>query len=654
MFPEFFRVFSYLQPGLERTPRIPRRPKYQQNMSEQIEQNDEQSQLKLLIAKGKEQGFLTYHEVNDHLPDDIVDPEQVEDIINMINDMGITVHESPPEMSIIMTDSTDAPDEDAAAEAAAALASVENEFGRTTDPVRMYMREMGTVDLLTREGEIKIAKRIEDGLNQVLAALSAFPGTIEVLLNAHNKVEEEVLKLSDIIIGINEFEEYPDSGIAPAVTTENSNRNDANDDDNDDDDSDDDDSDSSDDEPEATIDPEDIRNRIKEIAKLHTKVQKYAKRHGRSDKRTEKAQAELTEKFLELRLTPKLIEQLTTNVRSIIEMIRYGERNIMNLCVKTAKMPRNEFIQSFPGNEVNTDWIKKLARSRKPFAPKIKELRDDIIKIQEKLGSVFNESNLTITEFKEINRRVSIGEAKARRAKKEMVEANLRLVISIAKKYTNRGLLFLDLIQEGNIGLMKAVDKFEYRRGYKFSTYATWWIRQAITRSIADQARTIRIPVHMIETINKLNRISRQILQEKGREATPEELAEKMEMPEEKVRKVLKIAKEPISMETPIGDDEDSHLGDFIEDQNIESPVDFAGFEGLRQSTMEALEGLTPREAKVLRMRFGIDMNTDHTLEEVGKQFDVTRERIRQIEAKALRKLRHPSRSEQLRTFLDQ
>jgi RNA polymerase primary sigma factor len=620
-------------------------------MAEQLEQNDDQSQLKLLIAKGKEQGFLTYHEVNDHLPDDIVDPEQVEDIINMINDMGITVHESPPEMGIIMTDSTDAPDEDAAAEAAAALASVENEFGRTTDPVRMYMREMGTVDLLTREGEIKIAKRIEEGLNQVLAALSAYPGTTEVLINAHAKVDQEELKLSDIIIGINDFEEYPDSGIAPPV---NDNNNTNNRDDDDDDNDDDDDDDDSDDEPEATIDPEDIRNRIKEISRLHTRVQKYAKRYGRSDKKTEKAQAELTEKFLELRLTPKLIDQLTINVRSIIELIRMGERNIMNLCVKEAKMPRNEFIQSFPGNEVNPDWIRKLVRTRKPYAAKLKEYKDDIIKIQEKLGSVFNENNLTITEFKEINRRVSIGEAKARRAKKEMVEANLRLVISIAKKYTNRGLLFLDLIQEGNIGLMKAVDKFEYRRGYKFSTYATWWIRQAITRSIADQARTIRIPVHMIETINKLNRISRQILQEKGREATPEELAEKMDMPEEKVRKVLKIAKEPISMETPIGDDEDSHLGDFIEDQNIESPVDFAGFEGLRQSTMDALEGLTPREAKVLRMRFGIDMNTDHTLEEVGKQFDVTRERIRQIEAKALRKLRHPSRSEHLRTFLDQ
>ncbi|MDX1519588.1 MAG: RNA polymerase sigma factor region1.1 domain-containing protein, partial [Gammaproteobacteria bacterium] len=404
-------------------------------MAEQLEQTDDQSQLKLLIAKGKEQGFLTYHEVNDHLPDDIVDPEQVEDIINMINDMGITVHESPPEMGIIMTDSTDAPDEDAAAEAAAALASVENEFGRTTDPVRMYMREMGTVDLLTREGEIKIAKRIEEGLNQVLAALSAYPGTIEVLLNAHAKVETEELKLSDIIIGINDFEEYPDSGIAPpeAAVNRNDNNMDDDDDENDDDDDDDD-----DDEPDNTIDPEDIRDRIKVISKLHTKVQKYAKRYGRSDKKTEKAQAELTDKFLELRLTPKLIDQLTANVRSIIELIRFGERSIMNLCVKEAKMPRNDFIQSFPGNEVNTDWIKKLVRTRKPYVGKLKQQKDEIIKIQEKLGSVFNENNLTIAEFKEINRRVSIGEAKARRAKKEMVEANLRLVISIAKKYTNR------------------------------------------------------------------------------------------------------------------------------------------------------------------------------------------------------------------------
>jgi RNA polymerase primary sigma factor len=615
-----------------------------------IEQEDDQSQLKVLIAKGKEQGFLTYHEVNDHLPDDIVDPEQIEDIINMINDMGITVYESPPDLEIIMTDSTEGPDEEAAAEAAAALASVESEFGRTTDPVRMYMREMGTVDLLTREGEIKIAKRIEEGINQVLEALACYPGTIESLLNSYHSVAKEELKLGDIIIGFNDTEEYPDSGQLPLEVDADTGP--AVDDDDEDEDEDGDGGDA-DDEPEAMLNPEEVRVHIEAIEKIYNKLTRSIKRNGRHHKKSQELQNELCQAFLSLRLTPKFIEILTNNIRNLIEIIRGAERDIMNLCVKRGKMPRKEFIASFPGNETNIQWTKSLAKSRsKPYAKNIRELQDEIIDIQKKLGQLFNEE-LTITDIKEINRRVSIGEAKARRAKKEMVEANLRLVISIAKKYTNRGLLFLDLIQEGNIGLMKAVDKFEYRRGYKFSTYATWWIRQAITRSIADQARTIRIPVHMIETINKLNRISRQILQEKGREPTPEELAEKMEMPEEKIRKVLKIAKEPISMETPIGDDEDSHLGDFIEDMNILAPSDSAGFEGLRRTTREALEGLTPREAKVLRMRFGIDMNTDHTLEEVGKQFDVTRERIRQIEAKALRKLRHPSRSEQLKTFLD-
>jgi len=620
---------------------------------EQTEKNDDQSQLKVLIAKGKEQGFLTYHEVNDHLPDDIVDPEQIEDIINMINDMGITVYESPPDLDIIMTDSTEGPDEEAAAEAAAALASVENEFGRTTDPVRMYMREMGTVDLLTREGEIKIAKRIEEGINQVLAALACYPGTIQSLLNAYKSVTEEELKLSDIIVGFNDNEEYPDAGHPPSYNNnvEESSGKDEDSDEDDEEADDDDDEDS--DEPDNSLDPEEVRAHVEAIDKVFVKLNRSVKRNGRDHKKTQALQDELCERFLELKLTPKFVDLLTNNVRSLIEIIRTGERNIMSLCVKEGKMPRKEFISSFPGNETNAKWTRSLARSRsKPYAKNIKEVQDDIIRIQEKLGEIFNE-DLSISHIKEINRRVSIGEAKARRAKKEMVEANLRLVISIAKKYTNRGLLFLDLIQEGNIGLMKAVDKFEYRRGYKFSTYATWWIRQAITRSIADQARTIRIPVHMIETINKLNRISRQILQEKGREPTPEELAERMEMPEEKIRKVLKIAKEPISMETPIGDDEDSHLGDFIEDLNILAPSDSASFEGLRRTTKDALTGLTPREAKVLRMRFGIDMNTDHTLEEVGKQFDVTRERIRQIEAKALRKLRHPSRSEQLKTFLD-
>ncbi len=601
---------------------------------EKVFKKDDKSLLKVLIAKGKEQGFLTYGEVNDHLPDGIVEPEQIEDIVNMINDMGIKVYETPPDLDGQITDNTDVPDEDAAAEAAAALASLENEFGRTTDPVRMYMREMGTVDLLTREGEIKIAKRIEEGIHQVLGALSSYPGTVITLLDAFKLIVDEKMKLSDAIIGFNDTEEYPDEGIKVSNPTEK----------NDDDEE---------EEEIPALTAEDVREHIEKLEKLHLKFIKAVKRYGKENNKTKVHEQELAQWFLEIRLAPKFIDLLTDNLRDLVDRIRYSERRIMELCVKESRMPRKEFIGSFPGHETDFKWIKGILKNKEPYVEKLKEHEEEILKIQGKLAILFEDALLDIPEIKEINRYISIGEAKARRAKKEMVEANLRLVISIAKKYTNRGLLFLDLIQEGNIGLMKAVDKFEYRRGYKFSTYATWWIRQAITRSIADQARTIRIPVHMIETINKLNRISRQVLQEMGREPTPEELAERMEMPEEKVRKVLKIAKEPISMETPIGDDEDSHLGDFIEDANIQAPNDSAGFEGLRRTTRDALEGLTAREAKVLRMRFGIDMNTDHTLEEVGKQFDVTRERIRQIEAKALRKLRHPSRSDELKTFLD-
>ena len=606
------------------------------NEPEKNTKNDEKSQLKTLIAKGKEQGFLTYAEVNDHLPNEIIEPEQIEDIVNMINDMGIPVHESPPSTDNQITDAANVLDEDAAAEAAAALANMENEFGRTTDPVRMYMREMGTVDLLTREGEIKIAKRIEEGIHQVLASLSSYPGTILTLLEAYEFILQEEIKLTDVVVGFNDTEEYPDEGIVVRNPTE------INESDEDEEE-----------EEEVILTPEDFKEHIVKLKKLHAIYTKSIKRNGKDHGKTEIAEKNLAQLFLELRLSPKFIDLLVEKLSDLIEHIRRAERYIMKLCVKESKMPRRDFIASFSGNETNLKWIKNVLKNQSTYAENLKEHEQIIIDCQKKLAIIFNDSLLEIAEMKEINRRVSIGEAKARRAKKEMVEANLRLVISIAKKYTNRGLLFLDLIQEGNIGLMKAVDKFEYRRGYKFSTYATWWIRQAITRSIADQARTIRIPVHMIETINKLNRISRQILQEMGREPTPEELSERMELPEDKVRKVLKIAKEPISMETPIGDDEDSHLGDFIEDANQMSPNDSAGFEGLRRTTLDALEGLTQREAKVLRMRFGIDMNTDHTLEEVGKQFDVTRERIRQIEAKALRKLRHPSRSDQLKTFLD-
>nr|VFJ72364.1 MAG: RNA polymerase, sigma 70 subunit, RpoD [Candidatus Kentron sp. FW] len=628
--------------------------------------DQQQSQLKLLIAKGKDQGYLTYHEVNDHLPEGIVDPEQIEDIISVINDMGISVHEVPPDADALMLlENAVEPDEDDAEEAAAALANLDSEFGRTTDPVRMYMREMGTVDLLTRQGEIKIAKRIEEGLGQSLAALSSYPHTVSELLNEYRKVLDGEAKLGDLIIGFanKEAEEQDmvlEDPIKEDVPEENTAVLESNDDHQENDDNSE--EDSNDDVREEQADeeavdtgpdPEEVRIRCGEIEGLHKKFCKLTARCGYFDHRCIKYREEFSAQIQDLKLSPKLIERLTKNLRVVIEQIRTHERAIMDICVREAKMPHREFVAAFPSRETDLDWVHEYIKEPTPYARALSKRAQEIQRLQSKLAALEKECMLTIGEIKDINRRMSIGEAKALRAKKEMVEANLRLVISIAKKYTNRGLQFLDLIQEGNIGLMKAVDKFEYRRGYKFSTYATWWIRQAITRSIADQARTIRIPVHMIETINKLNRISRQILQEMGREPTPEELAVRMEMPEDKVRKVLKIAKEPISMETPIGDDEDTHLGDFIEDVHVTSPSDSATFGGLREATQDVLSGLTPREAKVLRMRFGIEMNTDHTLEEVGKQFDVTRERIRQIEAKALRKLRHPSRSEHLRSFLD-
>ncbi|MAB23627.1 RNA polymerase sigma factor RpoD [Pseudomonas neustonica] len=615
----------------------------------------QQSRLKELIARGREQGYLTYAEVNDHLPEDISDPEQVEDIIRMINDMGITVFEVAPDADALLLADNDA-DESAAEEAAAALAAVETDIGRTTDPVRMYMREMGTVELLTREGEIEIAKRIEEGIREVMAAISMFPGTVESILADYARVTEEGGRLSDIFSGYIDPDDDGLSGTDNAQIPSAASKDDKkkSDDDSDDDDDDSDDDDSSDDEGDGGPDPEIARMRFTAIGDQLEKVKKVLKKNPRNSSKVIAELDALALLFMPIKLIPKQYEALVVRVRSAQDQIRKQERAIMQLCVRDARMPRNEFLRSFPGNEVNDGWVDELLAGKPRYAEALEAVKPDILRAQKKLTILEQEAELTVSEVKDINRRMSIGEARARRAKKEMVEANLRLVISIAKKYTNRGLQFLDLIQEGNIGLMKAVDKFEYRRGYKFSTYATWWIRQAITRSIADQARTIRIPVHMIETINKLNRISRQMLQEMGREPTPEELGERMEMPEDKIRKVLKIAKEPISMETPIGDDEDSHLGDFIEDGTMESPIDSATVENLKEATRDVLGGLTAREAKVLRMRFGIDMNTDHTLEEVGKQFDVTRERIRQIEAKALRKLRHPTRSDHLRSFLDE
>lgn len=596
-----------------------------------------QSRLKSLIAKGKEQGYLTYAEVNDHLPEDISDPDQVEDIIQMINDMGIQVFEQAPDADeLLLAEGDSSADDIAAAEAAAALAAVETEAGRTTDPVRMYMREMGTVELLTREGEIVIAKRIEEGIRELMAALAFYPGAVKSVLDDYARVTKKERKLADILVGyLDPVEHVPSAQqIAEQQAAKAKGEQDSSAKDN-------------------GPDPVKARKRFNALKRQFNKTEKTIAAKGRQDAASIEEMEKLGELFKFFKFTPRIFDPLNQMARTTLVDLREQEREIMNIAVRRCGMPRKEFIKSFQGSESDLQWGASQIR-KKGYGSRLKHHKYDIQRAQRRILHIEEQTGLCVTEIKEINRRMSMGEARARRAKKEMVEANLRLVISIAKKYTNRGLQFLDLIQEGNIGLMKAVDKFEYRRGYKFSTYATWWIRQAITRSIADQARTIRIPVHMIETINKLNRISRQMLQEMGREPTPEELGERMEMPEEKVRKVLKIAKEPISMETPIGDDEDSHLGDFIEDQTIASPVDSATGQGLQEATKDVLAGLTAREAKVLRMRFGIDMNTDHTLEEVGKQFDVTRERIRQIEAKALRKLRHPTRSDYLRSFLDE
>src|SRR5690242_8069542 len=618
---------------------------------------EQQSEIKALISKGLEQGYLTYAEINDHLPDDIVDPEQIEDIMAVLKGVGIEVHDAAPDADPLADNAPGSgnDDEAAAEEAVALLSAVDAEVGRTTDPVRMYMREMGTVELLTREGEIAIAKRIEEGLTQVQTALASFPWAIGLLLEEYDLHLDGKRRMSEILAGFAD-QEIPAEEFGTSSSTSDAASSADGDDETDGDSEEDEEEDAAAETTESGPsgpDPVEVQRRMDVLRELYGKFQKTADKYGVADRKSQKLREKMGEEFLKLKLPSALIDGFVRKLREVVAAIRQHERVIMDVCVRQAHMPRREFIELFPSNETNLDWTNELARKRQKWVPAIKTHRDDILLEQQKLTEIERALYLPLTDIKEINRAMSIGEAKARRAKKEMVEANLRLVISIAKKYTNRGLQFLDLIQEGNIGLMKAVDKFEYRRGYKFSTYATWWIRQAITRSIADQARTIRIPVHMIETINKLNRISRQMLQLYGREPTPEELAVAMEMPEDKIRKVLKIAKEPISMETPIGDDEDSHLGDFIEDQNVGSPIESATETGLMETVREVLAGLTPREAKVLRMRFGIDMNTDHTLEEVGKQFDVTRERIRQIEAKALRKLRHPSRSEQLRSFLD-
>ena len=611
-----------------------------------MDQETQRLQLKKLIIQGKEQGFLTYRDINDHLPEDVHDADQIEAVVGMINDMGIEVYDQPPdpETLLLKTETATADDEEVVEEAEQVLASaVEGEFGRTTDPVRMYMREMGTVELLTREGEIDLAKRIEDGIRQSTEAIANCPATIAEVLRMMDMVEADQMRLTDLVVDFvdpNALKEpIPEAVVETSPAADDDEAEEG--------------SEGLAAEEDVGPDREEAIARFGRIRKLYANMIKAMEKKGFEAPEARRFQVKLAEEFLEIKFVSKQINRLVEHVRTLVERAREQEKLVMDVCVGKARMPRKSFLKSFPGNETNPRWIKKIAKSTEVNGDIVERHTDIIVAAQNKLAQLETRAGLPIGGLKEVNRRMSIGEAKARRAKKEMVEANLRLVISIAKKYTNRGLQFLDLIQEGNIGLMKAVDKFEYRRGYKFSTYATWWIRQAITRSIADQARTIRIPVHMIETINKLNRISRQMLQEMGREATPEELAQRMDMPEDKIRKVLKIAKEPISMETPIGDDEDSHLGDFVEDVNIVAPVDAATAAGLKSATMEILETLTPREAKVLRMRFGIGMNTDHTLEEVGKQFDVTRERIRQIEAKALRKLRHPSRSEHLRSFLD-
>ncbi|WP_264821713.1 RNA polymerase sigma factor RpoD [Acinetobacter lanii] len=616
------------------------------------------SQVAALISRGKEQGYLTYAEVNDHLPDSITESEQIEDIIQMLQDVGIPVHERAPEADDTMFDgtNTETTDEVAEEEAAAVLASVENEPGRTTDPVRMYMREMGTVELLTREGEIVIAKRIEEGIRDVLNSIAYWPNAVEVVLQEYKDYESGERRLADILSGYldpESDEEIPEVIEEEPELVEDSDTKPTKEVKLDDDDEEESDSDD-DSEGESGPDPEIAKARFTELEAAWQATKDAIAKHGRRSKQADDAIEALATVFMMFKFTPRLFDIISEMIRGTHENIRTAEREVMRYAVRRGRMDRTQFRTSFPGQESNPAWIEEqIAKAPADLKPYLEKVRPDVLAFQQKIADIEKELNLNVKEIKEISKRMAIGEAKARRAKKEMVEANLRLVISIAKKYTNRGLQFLDLIQEGNIGLMKAVDKFEYRRGYKFSTYATWWIRQAITRSIADQARTIRIPVHMIETINKINRVSRQLLQEMGREPTPEELGERLEMDEVKVRKVLKIAKEPISMETPIGDDEDSHLGDFIEDGNITSPIDAATSEGLKEATREVLENLTEREAKVLKMRFGIDMPTDHTLEEVGKQFDVTRERIRQIEAKALRKLRHPSRSEHLRSFLE-